>query len=647
MNHVIICVVFFIFLNEVIHSDPQFLNQSSSKLANKIRTIDRNNETLRNGNVNTSREEASIVSNFVDGAVWNVEPSQSFNLTCNFSAEPQPELNWYKYEKDARKAIQITDRNHMSLENDGQTLQFKSAIEDDEGKYECEAKYGQNSHQSRSITIEINVPWYLRKYFFLGLLILIIIILVICQSLRGFSVYNQLERAGLANFVAGDVNNLKPELALDVQADLLPYDQKYEFPRNKLKLGKQLGSGAFGVVLEATAQGIVTHEAETKVAVKMVKKIACNEVMRALVSELKIMVHLGQHLNVVNLLGAVTTDITNFNLMVIVEHCPFGNLQSFLAKNRRYFVDQIVPGTNQINTKIGKIDRNSGCCYRSKACNHTFGGSSLEPILQSASGSGSCLVMMDETTESSPCSITTEDLLIWSFQIARGMDYLVSRKVLHGDLAARNILLCDDNIVKICDFGLARSLCKNENYHMKTKHNLPLKWLALESINNGVFSTYSDIWSFGIVLWELFSLGAKPYSCIKIEDLKYKLNDGYRMEKPAFATECIYYIMLSCWCCNPEKRPKFSELEKIISEMVGNNVSDHYIDLNEPYVEANENRFNSGETDYLALLKSPDSQAPPVPMNVLREKYFPFIAKTSDDTLIATNGIYVDSDVLK
>ena len=84
------------------------------------------------------------------------------------------------------------------------------------------------------------------------------------------------------------------------------------------------------------------------------------------------------------------------------------------------------------------------------------------------SGSG-YVTMRDESTKDSSRSIKTEDLLIWSFQIARGMDYLASRKVLHGDLAARNILLCDGNVVKICDFGLARSLYKDENYRMKTQ----------------------------------------------------------------------------------------------------------------------------------------------------------------------------------
>lgn len=94
-------------------------------------------------------------------------------------------------------------------------------------------------------------------------------------------------------------------------------------------------------------------------------------------------------------------------------------------------------------------------------------------------------------------SVCTSDLVCWSFQVARGMDYLSSRKVLHGDLAARNILLAEDNIVKICDFGLARSMYKNDNYKKKGEAPLPFKWLALESISDHVFSTYSDVWAFG------------------------------------------------------------------------------------------------------------------------------------------------------
>lgn len=137
------------------------------------------------------------------------------------------------------------------------------------------------------------------------------------------------------------MESINPEISIDEQADLLPYEKKYEFPREKLKLGKQLGAGAFGIVVKATAEKIVNYEDESTVAVKMVKKQADNEVMKALVSELKIMIHLGQHLNVVNLLGACTKNIAKRELMVIVEYCPFGNIQSFLVKHRPYFIDQV------------------------------------------------------------------------------------------------------------------------------------------------------------------------------------------------------------------------------------------------------------------------------------------------------------------
>lgn len=101
--------------------------------------------------------------------------------------------------------------------------------------------------------------------------------LILC-ALTSYRHRKRFERAGLAQFEHGYVNGLNPELTLDVQADLLPYDYKYEFPRDKLKFGRELGAGAFGVVLEATAEGIVAHEKETKVAVKTVKDTANNEV---------------------------------------------------------------------------------------------------------------------------------------------------------------------------------------------------------------------------------------------------------------------------------------------------------------------------------------------------------------------------------
>lgn len=205
----------------------------------------------------------------------------------------------------------------------------------------------------------------------------VILLFVICTIYLCYRIKKEkdivraLKRAGLANFEEGNLEQLNPELDLNEQASLLPYDRRFEFPREKLKLGQQLGAGAFGVVVKGVAQGIVPYQDETTVAVKMVKPNTEDEIMRALISELKIMVHLGQHLNVVNLLGAVTKNIArreypkinihSFNfkeffyigeVMVIVEYCRFGNVQKFLLKHRPYFVDQIRKDTDDIDHTI-------------------------------------------------------------------------------------------------------------------------------------------------------------------------------------------------------------------------------------------------------------------------------------------------------
>ncbi|KAL3265635.1 hypothetical protein HHI36_009840 [Cryptolaemus montrouzieri] len=203
--------------------------------------------------------------------------------------------------------------------------------------------------------------------------------------------------------------------------------------------------------------------------------------------------------------------------------------------------------------------------------------------------------------------ISTKDLLAWAFQVARGMEYLASRKVLHGDLAARNILLADDNIVKICDFGLAKSMYNNENYKKKSDGPLPIKWMAIESIRDRVFSTQSDVWSFGIVLWEFFSLARTPYPGMEADERLYsKLVEGYRMESPEFATTDIYQMMLECWSKRPQNRPSFTQLTEKLGTMLEESVKMHYIDLNDPYLMMNEKRFLEPGSDYLTMVSTPN-----------------------------------------
>lgn len=121
----------------------------------------------------------------------------------------------------------------------------------------------------------------------------------------------ELKRAGISYFVDGNEKSMNPELTIMEQADLLPYNTDYDFRMKDLKLGMRLGSGAFGEVLKAEAFGLVEGEPKTTVAVKRVKNSSKDEDIKALISELKIMIHLGKHLNVVNILGVVRENIKN------------------------------------------------------------------------------------------------------------------------------------------------------------------------------------------------------------------------------------------------------------------------------------------------------------------------------------------------
>ncbi|ELU15562.1 hypothetical protein CAPTEDRAFT_96849 [Capitella teleta] len=300
-----------------------------------------------------------------------------------------------------------------------------------------------------------------------------------------------------------------PDMPVDEQTEYLSYDANWEFPSNQLKFDIVLGQGAFGKVMRAEATGIDGTAGTSQVAVKMIK---------ALLSELKVLIHIGQHLNILNLLGACTKDMHKGLLYVIVEYCRYGNLRNHLLRRRGNFVN----------------------------------------------------TMDDDLKENS----IVKHLLCYAFQIARGMEYLDSRKYIHRDLATRNILLGEDHVVKICDFGLAKDCYKYDNvYTKKSDTPVPVKWLAIESLTHKVYTTKSDVWAFGIVLWELFSLGGSPYPAMNIDETFItRIKNGYRMERPPQASESQYDIMRRCWAHSPDDRPTFTDLVEIIGNSLQTSV---------------------------------------------------------------------------
>ncbi|XP_057692262.1 hepatocyte growth factor receptor isoform X1 [Corythoichthys intestinalis] len=181
---------------------------------------------------------------------------------------------------------------------------------------------------------------------------------------------------------------------------------------------------------------------------------------------------------------------------------------------------------------------------------------------------------------------TVKDLMGFGLQVARGMEYLASKKFVHRDLAARNCMLDESYTVKVADFGLARDVYDKEYYsvHNKSGVKLPVKWMALESLQTHKFTAKSDVWSFGVLLWELMTRGAPPYSDVNSFDITVFLLQGRRLLQPEFCPDALYTVMVECWHPNPERRPSFSDLVSSIAAIFSSFSGEHYVLLNTTYV---------------------------------------------------------------
>ncbi|XP_004575039.1 receptor tyrosine-protein kinase erbB-2 isoform X2 [Maylandia zebra] len=163
--------------------------------------------------------------------------------------------------------------------------------------------------------------------------------------------------------------------------------------------------------------------------------------------------------------------------------------------------------------------------------------------------------------------IGSQFLLNWCVQIAKGMSYLEEVRLVHRDLAARNVLVKNPNHVKITDFGLARLLDIDETEYHADGGKVPIKWMALESILHRKFTHQSDVWSYGVTVWELMTFGSKPYDTIPARDIPEVLEGGERLPQPLICTIDVYMIMVKCWMIDPESRPRFKGLVNDFSAM--------------------------------------------------------------------------------
>ncbi|XP_054585857.1 tyrosine-protein kinase RYK isoform X3 [Eptesicus fuscus] len=165
-----------------------------------------------------------------------------------------------------------------------------------------------------------------------------------------------------------------------------------------------------------------------------------------------------------------------------------------------------------------------------------------------------------------PQAISQQDLVHMAIQIACGMSYLARREVIHKDLAARNCVIDDTLQVKITDNALSRDLFPMDYHCLGDNENRPVRWMALESLVNNEFSSASDVWAFGVTLWELMTLGQTPYVDIDPFEMAAYLKDGYRIAQPINCPDELFAVMACCWALDPEERPKFQQLVQCLTE---------------------------------------------------------------------------------
>ncbi|KFM82025.1 Proto-oncogene tyrosine-protein kinase ROS, partial [Stegodyphus mimosarum] len=279
----------------------------------------------------------------------------------------------------------------------------------------------------------------------------------------------------------------------------LPSDEELitlpHIQRDQIILTKFLGSGAFGEVFEGVVFDLNEEEPYLKIAVKTLKKGATEHEKEEFLKEAKLMSNF-KHEHILELLGVCIESNPNF---IILELMEGGDLLSFLRSNR--------------------------------------------------------------PTAFHSSNLTMDDLLSICTDVAKGCKYLESLHFVHRDLAARNCLVSsydrEDRIVKIGDFGLARDIYKNDYYRKEGEGLLPVRWMAPESLVYGVFTSQSDVWSFGVLLWEVMTLGQQPYPARSNMEVLHYVRDGGRLDKPENCPDDLNEIMLSCWSYDADDRPNF------------------------------------------------------------------------------------------
>ncbi|XP_066425562.1 muscle, skeletal receptor tyrosine-protein kinase isoform X2 [Molothrus aeneus] len=289
-----------------------------------------------------------------------------------------------------------------------------------------------------------------------------------------------------------------------------------EYPRNNIEYVRDIGEGAFGRVFQARAPGLLPYEPFTMVAVKMLKEEASADMQADFQREAALMAEFDNP-NIVKLLGVCAVGKP---MCLLFEYMAYGDLNEYLRDRSPRNLCSLAQGS--LDTRLRLPNPLALCC--------------------------------------------TSQLCI-AKQVAAGMAYLSERKFVHRDLATRNCLVGENMVVKIADFGLSRNMYSADYYKANENDAIPIRWMPPESIFYNRYTTESDVWAYGVVLWEIFSYGMQPYYGMAHEEVIYYVRDGNVLSCPDNCPLELYNLMRLCWSKLPADRPGFASIHRILERM--------------------------------------------------------------------------------
>ncbi|XP_052121740.1 ALK tyrosine kinase receptor isoform X1 [Frankliniella occidentalis] len=350
-------------------------------------------------------------------------------------------------------------------------------------------------------------------YVLVGLVTLVVVLFILLSAIA-FYTYNKFQkrkelqlRRKTPSGADLQLRNLRNDLMTETNPNYEFAGERYtlkdlrDVPREHLRLTRALGQGAFGEVYEGLYKMRPGDAVEMPVAVKTLPELSTLQAENDFMLEALIMGKFN-HPNIVHLIGVCFDKHPRY---IVLELLSGGDLKTFLRESRP------------------RNDR--------------------------------------------PSALNMKDLLMCCVDVAKGCKYLEENRFIHRDIAARNCLLTaktPGRIVKIADFGMAREVYMSDYYRKGGKAMLPIKWMPPEAFLDGIFTTKTDVWSYGVLLWEVMSLGYMPYTGCANRNVMSLVVSGGRLEPPPNCPSLVYAIMTSCWHPEPPQRPDFATiLEKL------------------------------------------------------------------------------------